>query len=93
MPLQIQGVKLYTIKETAKAFRCHHNTIRRYLRTGELQGHRIGRSIYITEEQIKDFKQRNRYDYREFVKYDMLMDLKRKNTAELKLYSVYVLNK
>lgn len=43
--------------------------------------------------QIKDFKQRNRYDYREFVKYDMLMDLKRKNTAELKLYSVYVLNK
>ena len=43
--------------------------------------------------QIKEFKQRNRYDYREYIEYDNLMTLKRKNTAELKNVNVYVLNK
>ena len=43
--------------------------------------------------QIKDLKKRHRYNYKEIVEYDELMNLKRKNTAELKNFNVYVLIK
>lgn len=42
---------------------------------------------------IKECKQRHRYDYREMIEYDDLMNAKRKNTAELKNFNVYVLIK
>jgi hypothetical protein len=42
---------------------------------------------------IKECKQRHRYDYREMIEYDDLMNAKRKNTAELKNFNIYVLIK
>ena len=43
--------------------------------------------------QIKECKQRHGGDYKFMFEYKELMDLKRKNTAELKNFNVYVLIK
>lgn len=55
MPTVIEGIKLYTIPETALALKVHTNTVRAYVRQGKLKGLRIGRPIFITEKNIKEF--------------------------------------
>jgi len=55
MPTEIEGIKFYTIPETAEALNVTSQTIRAYLKRGELKGKRIGRPILITENNIKEF--------------------------------------
>jgi excisionase family DNA binding protein len=55
MPTTIEGLKLYTIPEAADALRVTPQTIRNYLKQGKLKGQRIGRPIFITESNIRDF--------------------------------------
>lgn len=54
MPTTIQGVTFYTITEAAKELQCTKQTIRNYLKSGKLKGHRIGHPVYITELDIKN---------------------------------------
>jgi len=60
MPTVIEGIKFYTIPETAKALSVTAQTVRAYLKQGRLKGTRIGRPIYITENNLKEFLKESR---------------------------------
>ena len=52
---EIQGIKMYTIPETAEQLGVSVVTLRNYLKQGRIKGGRIGRPIYISEVEIKRF--------------------------------------
>jgi excisionase family DNA binding protein len=51
----IEGIKFYTIPETAKALQVTPQTIRAYIKQGKIKSQRIGRPILITENNLKEF--------------------------------------
>jgi len=53
----IEGIKFYTISETAKALRVTPQTIRAWIKQGKINSQRIGRPILITENNLKEFLQ------------------------------------
>jgi excisionase family DNA binding protein len=55
MGTTIEGIKFYTIPETAQAFRVTPQTIRAWIKQGKLRGQRIGRPILITESNLREF--------------------------------------
>jgi len=55
MATVIEGIKFYTIPETAQALRVTPQTVRAYIKQGKLKGQRIGRPILITESNLKEF--------------------------------------
>lgn len=55
MATVIEGIKFYTIQDTAKALRVTPQTIRTWLKQGRLKGQRIGRPILITEKNLREF--------------------------------------
>ena len=55
MATVIEGMKFYTIPETAQALRVTPQTIRAWIKQGKLKGQRIGRPILITENNLKEF--------------------------------------
>jgi excisionase family DNA binding protein len=57
MPTEIEGIKFYTIPETAKALRVTSQTIRAWIKQGKIKSQRIGRPILITERNLKEFLQ------------------------------------
>ncbi len=57
MATVIEGIKFYTIQETATALRVTPQTIRAWIKQGKLKGQRIGRPILITENNLKEFLQ------------------------------------
>jgi excisionase family DNA binding protein len=57
MPILIEGIKFYTVPETAKALRVTPQTVRTYIKTGKIKSQRIGRPILITENNLREFLQ------------------------------------
>jgi excisionase family DNA binding protein len=57
MATVIEGIKFYTIQETATALRVTPQTIRAWIKQGKLKGQRIGRPILITENNLREFLQ------------------------------------
>lgn len=57
MATEIEGIKFYTIPETAKALRVTPQTIRAWIKQGKIKSQRIGRPILITEKNLKEFLQ------------------------------------
>ena len=55
MATVIEGIKFYTIPETAQALRVTPQSIRAWIKQGKLKGQRIGRPILITENNLKEF--------------------------------------
>jgi excisionase family DNA binding protein len=55
MSKEIEGIKFYTIPETAKALRVTPQTIRAYIKQGKMKSQRIERPILITENNLKKF--------------------------------------
>ena len=53
----IEGIKFYTIPETAQALKVTPQTIRAWIKQGKLKGQRIGRPILITENNLREFLQ------------------------------------
>jgi len=60
MATVIEGIKFYTISETARALNVTPQTIRAYIKQGRLKGQRIGRPILITENNLKEFLEATR---------------------------------
>jgi excisionase family DNA binding protein len=60
MPTEIEGIKFYTIPETAKALKVTSQTIRTWIKQGKIKSQRIGRPILITERNLKEFLQPSR---------------------------------
>lgn len=52
---EIEGIKLFTVTETAETLGITPQTVRAYIKQGRLKGQRIGRPILITENSIKQF--------------------------------------
>lgn len=57
MATVIEGIKFYTIPETAQALRVTPQTIRAWIKQGRLKSQRIGRPILITENNLREFLQ------------------------------------
>ena len=55
MATEIEGIKFYTIPETAEALKVTPQTVRAYIKQGKLKSKRIGRPILITENNLKEF--------------------------------------
>jgi excisionase family DNA binding protein len=55
MPTEIQGIKFYTVAETAEALGITSQTVRAWIKEGKLKSQRIGRPILITEKNIREF--------------------------------------
>ncbi len=55
MSTVIEGIKFYTIPETAQVFKVTPQTVRRWIKEGKLRSQRIGRPILITEKNVKEF--------------------------------------
>jgi excisionase family DNA binding protein len=55
MPTVIEGIKFYTIPEVAEALRVTPQTVRAWIKQGKLKAQRIGKPIYVTETNIKEF--------------------------------------
>ena len=52
---EIEGIKLFTVTETAELMGITPQTVRTYVKAGRLRGQRVGRPILITERSIKQF--------------------------------------
>jgi excisionase family DNA binding protein len=59
MATEIEGIKFYTIPETAKALQVTPQTIRSYIKKGRIKSQRIGRPILITENNLTEFLTNN----------------------------------
>jgi excisionase family DNA binding protein len=57
MATVIEGIKFYTVPETAQALRVTPQTIRAWIKQGKIKSQRIGRPILITESNLKEFLQ------------------------------------
>lgn len=57
MATVIEGIKFYTIPETAQALNVTPQTVRAYIKQGKLKGKRVGRPILITENNLREFLQ------------------------------------
>lgn len=55
MSTEIEGIKFFTIQETAKALGVTPQTVRAYIKQGRLRGQRIGRPTLITEKSLQEF--------------------------------------
>ncbi len=52
MPKQIGSIKLYTVEELSELLDVQETTIRKYLREGRIQGRKMARRWYISEESL-----------------------------------------
>ena len=57
MATVIEGIKFYTIQETATALKVTPQTIRAYIKRGRIKSQRIGRPILIKEDNLREFIQ------------------------------------
>lgn len=55
MATEIEGIKFYTIPETAQALGVTPQTIRAWIKQGRIKSQRIGRPILITDTNLKEF--------------------------------------
>lgn len=55
MPIEIGGLKLWTVEELAQILDVQERTIRSYLRGGKLRGRKLARRWYVTEEHLREY--------------------------------------
>jgi len=55
MPITIKDLKLYTIPETSKMLKVGAQTVRKYIKENKLSAKKIGRPLYITEDNLREF--------------------------------------
>lgn len=53
--IEIQTVKFYNLLEVARELAVTVQTLRRYIKTGRLRAQRVGRSILISEQDLREF--------------------------------------
>jgi excisionase family DNA binding protein len=55
MPIEKLGVKLYTLKEAAEVLGVSYTTTKIYHGKGRIKGQRIGRGVFVSEEELQSF--------------------------------------
>ncbi len=53
--IEFDNIKMYDVQETAEVLKVTPQTVRQFIRRGELKAKRIGRPYYIEERIIKDY--------------------------------------
>lgn len=51
----LAGYRMYNVPELASLLRITPISVRRYIHNGKLRGQRIGRSLFVSEEALKQF--------------------------------------
>ncbi len=54
MPTTIQGVTLYNVVEAAQELNVSKNTLHKWIKSGKITAHKIGKPYYITEASIRE---------------------------------------
>lgn len=52
-PVEIAGIKLYSVKDLARAFGLSEATIRHHFKTGKIAGTKIGHTWYVSEDRLR----------------------------------------
>ena len=66
MAVTIENTTYYSIHEVAELFNCSTRTLRRYLDAGKIEGSKIGRTWYFTQDSVnKYFTERGAVKYGE----------------------------
>ena len=55
MPLEVSGLKLYSVDEVAEMLKSTKPTIRAYFKEGKIKGQKITGKWYITEDNLKKY--------------------------------------
>lgn len=55
MPIQLGNLTLFSVEELAKKFSLNPITVRRLFREGRLQGRKVGKRWYLTEEALREY--------------------------------------
>lgn len=55
MPLEVSGLKLYSVDEVAEMLKSTKPTIRTYFREGIIKGQKVTGKWYITEDNLKKY--------------------------------------
>lgn len=55
MPIQLGNLTLFSVDELSKKFSLNPITVRRLFRAGKLQGRKIGKRWYLTEEALREY--------------------------------------
>ena len=55
MPLEVSGLKLYSVDEVAEMLKSTNPTIRSYFREGKLMGRKISGKWHITDDNLKKY--------------------------------------
>jgi len=53
--MNIDEMRFYTVAEVAGLLRVDHNTVRRRIRAGELEGFKIGDTLRVEEQALVDY--------------------------------------
>lgn len=56
--IKFENIKLYDVQETAAVLRITPQTVRQFIRRGDLKAKKIGRPYYIEENTIKEYIER-----------------------------------
>ena len=54
---EVLGVKLYTLKEVGELLGVQQQTVSKYVQQGKLKARVIGGAKYVSEENLKEFRQ------------------------------------
>jgi excisionase family DNA binding protein len=55
MPVKIGKVKAYTLEEVAGILKVNIRTLRTYINKGKLKGVKMGRQVYVAEQNLEKF--------------------------------------
>jgi len=55
MPIEIEGIKAYSVNDLSKMFDVTPLTLRKYIKTGKLRAQKIGRRYMVTVDSLKEF--------------------------------------
>ena len=55
MAVTIENTTFYSIHEVAELFNCSTRTLKRYLDAGKIEGRKLGRSWYFTQESVNRY--------------------------------------
>ena len=55
MPIELEGLTLYTVDELAEKLDVSENTLREYIRYGKLKGRKLGTKWFVSAESLWEY--------------------------------------
>jgi len=55
MPFELEGIKLYSLKDLSSELKVSIITLRKYVRNGKLKAQKIGRKLYVSEKNLRAY--------------------------------------